>query len=35
MLARGSYHAISTFVDDDDNTHLKFDWSFTIAKDWQ
>lgn len=34
MLARGHYNAISMFVDDDENTHLKFEWSFDIGKDW-
>jgi hypothetical protein len=34
MLARGHYNAVSTFVDDDDHTHLLFEWSFDIAKDW-
>ncbi|KAH2587222.1 hypothetical protein KXV99_007695 [Aspergillus fumigatus] len=34
MLARGHYNAISKFVDDDHQTHLQFEWSFDIAKDW-
>ncbi|OAA57077.1 RHO protein GDP dissociation inhibitor [Niveomyces insectorum RCEF 264] len=34
MLARGHYNALSTFVDDDKKTHLSFEWSFVIAKDW-
>lgn len=34
MIARGHYNAASRFVDDDDHTHLQFDWSFDIAKDW-
>ncbi|KAK8051597.1 rho GDP dissociation inhibitor [Apiospora rasikravindrae] len=34
MLARGHYNATSTFVDDDKKTHLQFEWSFDIAKDW-
>lgn len=34
MLTRGHYNAISSFVDDDKVTHLKFEWSFDIAKDW-
>lgn len=34
VLARGHYNAISTFVDDDKKTHLQFEWSFDIAKDW-
>lgn len=35
MLARGHYDAVSKFVDDDDQTHLKFEWSFDISKDWK
>ncbi|KAE8146393.1 immunoglobulin E-set [Aspergillus avenaceus] len=34
MLARGHYNAVSKFVDDDENTHLQFEWAFDIAKDW-
>ncbi|KAF4126889.1 Rho GDP-dissociation inhibitor [Geosmithia morbida] len=34
MLARGHYNAVSSFVDDDKKTHLLFEWSFDIAKDW-
>lgn len=34
MLARGHYNASSSFVDDDKKTHLAFEWSFDIAKDW-
>lgn len=34
MLARGHYDAISKFIDDDKTEHLKFEWSFDIAKDW-
>jgi Rho GDP-dissociation inhibitor len=34
MLARGHYNAVSTFVDDDKVTHLTFEWSFDIAKEW-
>merc|ERR1712224_1019380 len=34
MLARGHYNAISSFVDDDKKTHLQFEWSFDIAKEW-
>jgi len=34
MVARGHYNAVSTFVDDDKQTHLKFEWSFDIKKDW-
>jgi hypothetical protein len=35
MMARGHYDAISKFVDDDDHTHLKFEWSFDITKEWR
>ncbi|KAF2009937.1 E set domain-containing protein [Aaosphaeria arxii CBS 175.79] len=35
MLARGHYNATSKFVDDDNETHLKFEWSFDIKKDWK
>ena len=35
MIARGHYDAVSRFTDDDDHTHLKFEWSFDIAKDWK
>ncbi|KAL2221869.1 rho-gdp dissociation inhibitor [Thermoascus aurantiacus ATCC 26904] len=35
MIARGHYNAVSKFVDDDDVTHLQFEWSFEIAKDWE
>ncbi|KAK1755422.1 immunoglobulin E-set [Echria macrotheca] len=34
MLARGHYTASSSFVDDDKKTHLQFEWSFDITKDW-
>lgn len=34
MLARGHYNAVSKFIDDDNHTHLKFEWSFDIKKDW-
>jgi len=34
MIARGHYNAISKFIDDDNETHLKFEWSFDIKKDW-
>ncbi|KAI9837196.1 MAG: hypothetical protein M1837_003098 [Sclerophora amabilis] len=34
MIARGRYDATSKFIDDDDVTHLKFEWSFDIAKTW-
>jgi len=34
MMARGHYKATSKFVDDDNVTHLQFEWSFDIKKDW-
>lgn len=34
MMARGHYNAVSKFVDDDNETHLKFEWAFDIKKDW-
>jgi Rho GDP-dissociation inhibitor len=35
IMARAHYNAVSKFVDDDNITHLKFEWSFNIKKDWQ
>ncbi|KAL9113141.1 MAG: hypothetical protein Q9227_002753 [Pyrenula ochraceoflavens] len=35
MMTRGHYNAVSKFIDDDDHEHLKFEWSFDIAKDWK
>lgn len=34
MVARGTYSVTSLFTDDDNNEHLKWDWSFEIKKDW-
>ncbi|KAF2217347.1 hypothetical protein CERZMDRAFT_119798 [Cercospora zeae-maydis SCOH1-5] len=34
MLGRGKYHAVSKFIDDDKTTHLHFEWSFEVKKDW-
>ncbi|KAK4988375.1 rho GDP dissociation inhibitor [Elasticomyces elasticus] len=34
MMGRGHYNAVSKFIDDDNQTHLKFEWSFDIKKDW-
>ena len=34
MLARGHYNAVSSFVDDDKKTHLQFEWSFDLVKEW-
>ena len=35
IMTRGHYDAVSKFVDDDDQTHLKFEWSFDITKEWK
>ncbi|SGZ54617.1 CIC11C00000001960 [Sungouiella intermedia] len=32
MLARGSYSAVTKFVDDDKTEHLSFPWAFQITK---
>ncbi|CCG25874.1 Rdi1 rho GDP dissociation inhibitor [Candida orthopsilosis Co 90-125] len=32
MIARGTYSAVSKFVDDDKNVHLTVPWSFAIVK---
>lgn len=34
MLARGKYDAVSRFVDDDNDEHLIFEWTFEIKKEW-
>ncbi|XP_049849050.1 putative rho GDP-dissociation inhibitor 1 [Schistocerca gregaria] len=34
MLARGSYRSTIAFIDDDNVTHLKFEYNFSIRKDW-
>jgi hypothetical protein len=34
MMARAHYNAVSKFIDDDNHTHLKFEWAFNIKKDW-
>lgn len=34
LIARGHYNVKSLFTDDDNNEHLKWDWSFNIKKDW-
>lgn len=34
MLARGSYTAVTKFVDDDKQTHLEFEYAFAIRKGW-
>lgn len=35
MFVNDHYDAVSKFIDDDNQTHLKFQWSFDIKKDWQ
>ncbi|KAF2188114.1 E set domain-containing protein [Zopfia rhizophila CBS 207.26] len=34
VVGRGHYKAVSKFIDDDNETHLKFEWAFDIKKDW-
>ncbi|KAI2808260.1 hypothetical protein RDWZM_005587 [Blomia tropicalis] len=34
MLARGTYNVKSLFTDDDNNEHLKWEWTFELKKDW-
>lgn len=34
LLYRGHYNVTSLFTDDDQNEHLKWEWSFEIKKDW-
>lgn len=34
MMARGEYKAKMKFMDDDNNTHLEFDYTVKIAKDY-
>ncbi|EGP84719.1 unnamed protein product [Zymoseptoria tritici ST99CH_1A5] len=34
MIARGKYKAVSKFIDDDNQTHLQFDWAFEVKKEW-
>ncbi|OAJ37291.1 hypothetical protein, variant 2 [Batrachochytrium dendrobatidis JEL423] len=34
MLARGQYTVRSRFVDDDNQAHLEWTWTFSIKKDW-
>lgn len=34
MLARGHYEVTSRFADDDNVTHLEFNWAFDITKNW-
>ncbi|KAH0562598.1 hypothetical protein GP486_002722 [Trichoglossum hirsutum] len=35
IVARTKYDVVSKFTDDDDNTHLLFEWSFEIKKSWE
>lgn len=34
MLSRGTYTVKSLFTDDDNNEHLKWEWSFELRKEW-
>jgi len=34
MMTRGTYSAKSKFVDDDKQTHLDYEYAFSIKKDW-
>jgi len=34
MMTRGTYTAKSKFVDDDKQTHLDYEYAFSIKKDW-
>lgn len=34
MLYRGTYDALSKFMDDDHKEHLSFKWTFEIKKSW-
>jgi len=33
-VARGTYNASTSFVDDDKKEHLSFSYKLKIAKDW-
>jgi len=34
MMTRGTYSAKSKFIDDDKQTHLEYEYSFSIKKEW-
>lgn len=34
MLYRGTYDALSKFMDDDHKEHLSFKWTFEIKRSW-
>jgi len=34
MIYRGNYTAFSRFMDDDHTSHLEFNWTFDIKKNW-
>ena len=34
MLYRGTYDAVSRFIDDDKKEHLTYKWTFEIKKNW-
>jgi len=35
MAGRGSYHVNSFFTDDDQNNHLKWEWTIEVKKEWE
>jgi len=35
LLARGDYTVSSFFTDDDGHSHLKWEWSLNVSKDWK
>ncbi|KAI8322260.1 rho-gdp dissociation inhibitor [Martensiomyces pterosporus] len=35
MLARGKYSVKSKFIDDDMHTHLEWEWTMEIKRDWE
>jgi len=35
IVARGKYKATVKFVDDDNQVHLEFEYTFAIKKDWK
>lgn len=34
MLYRGTYQALSKFMDDDQKEHMSFKWTIDIKKSW-
>jgi Rho GDP-dissociation inhibitor len=35
MLYRGTYQALSKFMDDDQKEHMSFKWTIEIKKSWE